>query len=292
MNKMGTSKLGAGHKLKIWDFAKWDVKTINEFDNLLISLEATPSSKILLSQMIKYSEMYRPAKAHPLSFDYLGIVKGVNEYREERRSQIYLLEKDLLKVNDRGSGKKLLVTSRGKKIFYGEYPLAKLRSQKWDGHWVIVTYDFPEVRRKQRNYFREKLVDLGFGMPQESLLVCPLPLETAVEDLVEGEKLSDCVWVLKAERVLGLENRDVAKRAWNLGKINGLYEKLLEVWPRVKVSKSKGLKQEWERLYLAVDLADPYLPLELLPEDWLGEKCRKQFYGSGFLNSLRNIFDS
>ncbi len=129
-------------------------------------------------------------------------------------------------------------------------------------------------------------------MPQESLLVCPLPLETAIEDLVEGEKLSDCVWVLKAERVLGLENVEVAKRAWNLEKINGLYGKLLEVWPRVKVSKSKGLKSDWERLYLSVDLVDPYLPFELLPEDWLGEKCRKQFYGSGFLNSLRNIFDA
>lgn len=281
-----------GHKLKIWTFSKWDVKTVKDFDELLFGLESTPSSKILITQMVKCSWLYEPVKPGPFSFDQRGVVKAINEYRESRRAKLYLLDKDLIKTADSGGGKTLYLTSRGQKIFYEEYPLAILRKQKWDGNWVVVTYDFPETIRRRRDYFRRKLVRLGFGTAQESLLICPLPLESAIEELIEGEGITDYVWVLKAQRVLGLENSEVAKRAWNLGKLNNLYGKLLEIRPRLRKSQGKDLKKEWEQLFLAVDLADPYLPFELLPDDWLGEECKKQFFGPGISGFIRSLFSS
>lgn len=277
-------------QLKIWEFSKWDVKTILDFDLLLAELNSTPSSKVLFSTMIKYDEMYKPIKPGPFHVDYLGKISGLNEYREAQRARIYLYEKDLIKVTSENGEKRLALTTRGHKIFYESYPLARLRNEKWDGNWVVVTYDLPQRLKPSRDYFRKKLKKLGFGSPQESLLVTPLPIERAVEELIDGEKLGDYVWVIKAKRVLGLENSEIASKAWNLAKLNGLYEKLLDILSRVKEKKDKIIKEEWRRLFLAVDLEDPYLPNELLSEDWLGEKCRRQFYALSFKSLISSLF--
>lgn len=277
-------------QLKIWELSKWDTKTVRDFDLLLAELNSTPSSKIFFSTMIKHDEMYKPIKPGPFRVDYLSKIKGLNEYREAQRARIYLYEKDLVKVTSENGEKRLALTTRGHKIFYESYPLARLRSEKWDGNWVVVTYDLPQRLKMSRDYFRGKLKRLGFGSPQESLLVTPLPIEKAVEELVDGEKLKGYVWVIKAKRVLGMENNEVASRAWNLTKINGLYEKLLDVSPRIKKEKDKVLMSEWRRLFLALDLEDPYLPKELLPEEWLGEECRRRFYASSFKNLIGSLF--
>lgn len=286
------SKIITGHKLQIWDFANWDARTVGEFDDLLVSLESTPSSKILITQMVKCSWLYEPVKPGPFSFDQRGVVASINAHRESQRAKLYLMDKDLIKSVDSGGGKTLYLTNRGQKIFYEEYPLAILRKQKWDGNWVIVSYDFPETLKTQRDYLRRKLVSLGFGCPQKSLLICPLPLQRGVEELIESEHMMEYAWVLKAQRVLGLENVEVAKKAWNLEKINNLYIKLLEVLPRVKRLRKKQLLKEWEKLFLAVDLADPYLPVELLPEDWAGQKCQREFYRRDFLGFLKGFFSN
>lgn len=260
----------------LYDFADWDIKTTRSFERYLEELEATPSSKVFLSSTIKFEEMYQPLWVNPYSWkSVFGEVQGENEYRRLKRAQIYLHKKDLVKVVDRHGGKRLILTTRAHRIFYKDYPLAKLRQEKWSGNWTIVMYDLPEKRKSFREYLRKKLRRLGFGSPQESVLVSPLPLAKPVQDLVEGEGAGDDVWVVLAKRVLGLTNREVAERAWRLESLNQLYQKLLEVFPRAKRKRDKGLLAGWQRCFLALDNADPYLPVELLSEDWQGEKCRQ-----------------
>ncbi len=271
-------------------FAAWDEKTSKLFGNYLLSYESTPSSKLLLSSMIKFEAMYRPLKPGPFHVDLFNVIDGLNEERSARRARIYLNKKDLVKVSGKGGGKSLVLTTRAHKVFYEDYPLAALRKYKWDGFWTIVTYDLPNLKRNDRDYFRRKLKGLGFGCPQESLYVCPLPLSKPLRDLVEGERLGDFVWVLRAETVMGLENGEVAARSWNLAEFNDLYAKLLAVLPLVKKSRNKELLLQWQRYFLSLDLADPYLPGELLPADWQGEECRKAFSRLGFFGLLRSIF--
>lgn len=278
-------------KETLYQLADWDIKTINTFNKYLAESAHIPLSKTFLNTMIKFDDMYQPFWENPYSLrTMLGEIHAENEYRRLKKAQIYLNRKDLVKITDGRNGKKLVLTSRARRIFYEEFPLAKLRKERWGGSWTIAMYDFPERKRVLRNIIRNKLKSLGFGQPQESLLVSPLPLARPVQQLIEGEEINEFVWVLTARRVLGLSNREVAQRAWNLAELDDLYAKLLTVLPKAKRKKEGDLLKEWQRCFLAVDAADPYLPFELLPEDWSGENCRRAFRKSDLRELLRNIF--
>lgn len=254
---------------------KLKIKHRNLLDRYLAQFETTPNYKKLLHSMIKFEDMYLPLRKGRWQVDIFDQIGAINEHRQLKRAEIYMNKKDLITAAAGAEGRKLVVTSRGHKIFYEDYPLAKLRKDPWDGNWTIVSYDFPEKIRGKRDYFRKRIVKFGFGSPQQSLFVSPLPLETALQKFIEGGNLSEFVWVIRAERVLGMKNRDVARKSWNLKELNELYQTLLDSLPQTK--KSKRALEKWQKYFLALNSADPYLPAELLPKGWLGAKCEKEF---------------
>lgn len=272
------------------EFSGWDVKTIHTLKNYVTSFQSIPSTRALVASMIEFSQMYRDINKGPFSTNFWTDFEGINEYRRGQRARIQLCKKDLLESVDGVNGKTLILSSRAHRIFYREYPLAQLRKQKWNGEWTLVTYDLPEKFRVERNYLHAKLVRLGFGCLQKSVMVSPLPLEKAVQELVEGHELTAHVVVLTAKRLLGLTDEEMAANAWNLKELSGLYSKLLEVLPKVKKLKDKKLLEQWRTYFLAVNFKDPYLPFELLPSDWPGEKCKKEFEKLGLPGLLRIIF--
>lgn len=265
------------------------LKSQELFDEYLLKYETVPSYKKVLSTMIKFEDMYRPIVKGPMFVDPFGHIAEINEQRKFRRTQIYLNKRDLINTFDERRGRRLLVTSRGRKIFYESYPLAKLRSEAWDGVWTLVMYDFPETERFKRRRIRRNLMDFGFGCPQISILISPLPLGEPVQKFLEGKGVAGRVWTLRAERVLGMENREVARKAWPIvGELNALYKELLRVLPEIKGDKQ--LVSRWKIYFLAVNNADPYLPFELLPEDWKGGACEQEFLRLGRFGVLEAIF--
>lgn len=288
-NNLLSGKTGKKH-VSLTEFARWDVKTISKLRGLVASFEATPSSKALISSMIEFSQMYKPVSKSIFSTNFWTDFEGINEYRRAQRAKAYLYKKDLLKTVDGANGKKLVLTTRAHKIFYQQYPLAELRKQKWNGTWTVVMYDLPLNLKTERDYLRRKLRHLGFGCLQKSIMITPLSLEKAVQELVEGERLETYAVVLTAHRILGLTDREMAAAAWNLEELCDLYNKLLEVLPKIKRVGTKNLLEQWRTYFLAVNFEDPYLPFELLPLDWPGEKCKKEFTKLGLPGLLRTVF--
>ncbi|OGD56280.1 CRISPR-associated endonuclease Cas2 [Candidatus Berkelbacteria bacterium RBG_13_40_8] len=91
------------------------------------------------------------------------------------------LEKEgfLKKIESMGR-KRYIATLKGKAKV-----LAYLKKdKKWDGKWRIVVFDIPETKKKIRDFFREKLFDLGFRKLQESVWICPYNIADTVEDLI------------------------------------------------------------------------------------------------------------
>ena len=259
------------------------------FQQYLVSYLALPSYKKVLSSMINFSEMYEPVIRFGKYYDFLDFNREENEYRRLKRSEIFLCQRDLIKTSDPRSGPKIIVTSRGHRVFFEEYPLAKLRKEKWDGYWTIVMFDFPEKKRDWRIAFRKKITSLGFGSPQISILASPLAVENDIQRYIEGEKINQFVWVLRAKRILGMENTEVACSAWPIEQINRLYKELLERLPAVKRLGNKSETERWRYYFLAVNHADPFLPYELLPDDWASDKCSKEFIKLGRFGFLRAL---
>jgi hypothetical protein len=268
--------------------ARLKFKNQKLFDKYFLAYDALPPYKKVLSTMIKFKDMYQPLHkrlGYPTPFTD---IEGLNAERKLQRAQIALNRRDLVNTFDDVHGKRLVVTSRGHKIFYEDYPLAKLREKSWDGVWTLVMYDFPETERVARRAIRRRLMNLGFGCPQISILISPLPLEEPIQKLLEGEGVSNQVWTLCAERVLGMENRQVARRAWPIiDELNQLYGELLEVLPGIK--KDQKLLEEWKVHFLAVQSVDPYLPFELLPKDWQGRACEEEFVKLGRAGFVRAL---
>lgn len=103
------------------------------FDRFRADYEVLPSHRKALSGMIKFEEMYQPIRRGPYYVDVFGTLGAKNEERKGRRAQILLNKRDLIQTFDEAHGKRIVVTSRGHKIFYEDYPLAKLRKERWDG---------------------------------------------------------------------------------------------------------------------------------------------------------------
>lgn len=267
---------------------KLELENQNLFDLYLANYETLPSYKKVLGSMIKFAEMYRPIPRGSRNVDPWGHLAGINEERRMRRAEIYLNKKDLLQTFDEKTGRRLVVTSRGHRLFYEDYPLAQLRKRLWDGYWTVLMYDFPERERVTRRMIRRRLMNLGFGCPQISILISPLPLDKPIQELLAGEGVADKVWTLRAKRILGMENQEVVQRAWPvLTELATLYNDLLQALPTITTDVS--LLEQWKMYFIAVNNADPYLPRELLPEDWPGEICEKEFLKlgpKGFLEAL------
>lgn len=55
-----------------------------------------------------------------------------------------------------------------------------IKTRKPDGKLRIVIFDIPETLKRNRNFFRRHLVELGFRMRQQSVWVSPLPCEDLI----------------------------------------------------------------------------------------------------------------
>lgn len=262
------------------------------FEKLLQEYQQIPKSKKLIYSMVRFEDMYRSPGAQLTLFTAITGLNdpyGAVELARARRAEIYNTSKDLVKTVDAKQGKVLILTSKGHKVFFEKYPLAKLRRKRWDGNWTLVSYDIPS--NKQQNHLRNKLrynlLNFGFGQLHQSLMVSPLPLDEPIQEFIEGEKLEEFVVVMRSQRIWGFSDREIARKAYNLDDLRVLYEELDETFKQARKKKS-DLKR-WRLYYLAVDNTDPQLPRELLPDEWLGESVRKKFVSSFSL--FERIFD-
>lgn len=263
------------------------------FESLLSEYEHVPTSRRVLDSMVRFEDMYRIPRGNR---DPLGMMSefidafGIKETAQMKRAQIYNAQKDLIKVVDGKFGKSLVLTSKGHKVYFQHYPLAKLREQPWDENWTIVSYDLPTTQEHNllRDRLRNNLNKFGFGQLHQSLMVSPLHLEQPIQAYIEGERLEEFTIVLRSKRVLGLSNQEIAERTYGLEKFHHLYDELNLTFEQAKQNNTELKK--WRLYFLATDNADPQLPNELLLEDWPAKETSGKFKSSFTL--LEKIFGS
>ena len=109
--------------------------------------------------------------------------------------------------------KKYIATLKGKtKIF------AYLKKdKKWDNKWRIVVFDIPEQKKKMREFFRERLNDLGFRKMQDSVWISPYNIADKVEELIEFCRAKSYAHYLLVEE---LDNHDVLMKLFKLSEEN------------------------------------------------------------------------
>lgn len=174
----------------------------------------------------------------------------------------------------------LRITSVGAGVEEG---LVRARQKKWDGKWRVVFFDIPEVQRDIRDGLRSELKRLGFGLWQRSAWLTPFDIAKELSSYLRKQGLSEVVQIIAGERVGELNDREFAVKIWPvLADINERYKKLLDVW-KEEIAKESTTEERFEAAtslhdrYLDILAADPQLPSELLPGDWLGDEAKKLF---------------
>lgn len=157
----------------------------------------------------------------------------------------------------------LELTSKGISTFKRKFPILSFQKEKWDGNFMVVIFDIEEKNRRERDALRIKLKELGFGMLQESVFISPYHFEEDFQEFLETHGLDASVYVLRTKALKVGDYQKLVRKIWNLEAINEEYSKILE---KIKDEKDDP-KKLWNE-YFEIALKDPFLPPELLPNDW------------------------
>lgn len=99
--------------------------------------------------------------------------------KQRSRSEKLSLNRALKSVESKGlivlSGDVVRLSKKGQKLLKAldiEGIIIE-KSVKWDRVWRVISYDIPEKQKKEREYFRKKMKELGFTKLQKSMWVIP-----------------------------------------------------------------------------------------------------------------------
>lgn len=167
----------------------------------------------------------------------------------------------------------LRLGKEGEKHLVREFSFFKFSQQKWDGYWRMVFYDIAESERKTRINLQKKLKEIGFGKLQESVYVSPFDVVDDLREYLLELGLTDRVFVTASKRLLAGNEKMLAEMVWKLSDLNEQYAEWIGLLPRLRIQAD--LINAYEK-YLDILSFDPYLPKELLPDDWLGYQAKEK----------------
>ncbi len=165
------------------------------------------------------------------------------------------------------------------------------RCDPWDGRWHLLTYTIPESKRSLRRTLRKRLLWIGFGALHQGTWISPRDLRGEVELIVDELDVRPYVELFHAEHCGFASDEEIVARCWNLKQLNDYYadfvtryDPLFQEHQARLVAGNRPVPQECFvqcfmliHEYRASPYLDPNLPLELLPDDWLGERAARLF---------------
>lgn len=75
------------------------------------------------------------------------------------------------------------------------------KKERKDGKWIMIMYDIPEKKKRQRFFLRRDLKQLGYKKLQNSIWVCPYDTYKETEKVIEGYLLSSYVKTFLIEEI-------------------------------------------------------------------------------------------
>jgi phenylacetic acid degradation operon negative regulatory protein len=177
------------------------------------------------------------------------------------------------------------LTQKGKAVLEeGSQRLFGPRASQWDGRWHVVAYALPQTLRKRRHQLRTRLSWLGYGMLEPGLMVAAYPRKEEVITLVDDLEIQPHVHFFTNSKSELTESESIVAKCWDLDELNTRYAGFIQRWQKSYDSLRHKLAQDghlpcdesfvhrfWATYeYSGFPRQDPYLPPELLPDDWLG----------------------
>ena len=153
----------------------------------------------------------------------------------------------------------------------------------WDGRWTLVLAPNGSIDGELRTAVRKQLEWEGFAMLGPGMLVHPAVDGEALQDALQRTGAQQRVFVLDAGELPDAGSRplrELVGEGWNLTAVAQSYRDfiaqftpllaLLAEEPAVAPEAAFAIRSLLIHAYRRLQLHDPLLPIELLPEPWPG----------------------
>jgi len=158
--------------------------------------------------------------------------------------------------------------------------------------WLLAVFSVPESQRDRRHVLRSELTRLGFGMVAPGVWIVPAHPQDATADTLRRLGLQSYADLFHADHLAFGDPADKVRRWWDLDELECRYEAFIQAHePALRRWQERRGKQalpaqdaafadyvraltDWRRL----PYSDPGLPVELLPDDWIGIRAAEEFF--------------
>lgn len=157
----------------------------------------------------------------------------------------------------------------------------------WEGDWQLVLTPGDGLTPGLRDTLRKDLLWEGFAAIAPGVLVHPSGETDALLDILQIAGAHDKVVVLKAKTLGALSSRplkEMVDQCWNLGKVAAEYQSFIDHFRSVARALRSAPTLDPQQCFLIrtllmhefrrVQLRDPSLPRQLLPDEWPGDTAR------------------
>jgi phenylacetic acid degradation operon negative regulatory protein len=152
----------------------------------------------------------------------------------------------------------------------------------WDGSWTLVL-GTGSITTPERTALRKELLWEGYSMIAPGIAAHPAGDAEALDELLGRTGMRNKVYVALAAQLPGVQGKplsDLIAEGWDLSEVVAGYERfvshfapllgLLKDGPAVTPQQAFMLRTLLIHAYRRVQLHDPQLPIELLPDPWPG----------------------
>lgn len=152
---------------------------------------------------------------------------------------------------------------------------------EWDGEWTVLAYHFEASQRSDRDWLKWMLELEGFAALDRGLYIHPRDRWARVEQAVAELDSQPRIHCFRGRRQDAETDQELAQRLWDLLALNARYQVItqqfaafLETPSPLSPADAFALRLALAIRYSEVAWDDPELPLELLPDDWVGRQVR------------------
>jgi len=154
----------------------------------------------------------------------------------------------------------------------------------WDGSWTLVV-NSGAIDAAERGALRKELLWEGYALIAPGIFGHPAGDPVVLEEMLVRQRVQGKLFVLQAksvEQVSGKPLNDLVAGGWDLSSVADGYRQFIARFePLLALLKDEAVSAEQAfvmrtlliHAYRRVQLHDPQLPVELLPEPWPGAQA-------------------
>lgn len=220
--------------------------------------------------------------------DLLGKIK-ISE-SAIRASLFRMRRNNIVKVMDKGRETLFMWSEFAQGILNSYLQRYSMSEKKWEGQWLLFSFQIPEKKRRLRNALRDELCLHGFGRLHHNLWISPYDMRSECQKMIKRLQLEPYTMMFMSAASKD-DSRVMAQQAWHLDELAEAYQKLQKkfeadylAFKKVRfVDTTQGAVEALARLarineeMLEFSAQDPYLPKEILPRNWAGTKLSAIF---------------